>query len=219
MSTKRILVVDDEPGVTRNLKLTLESGGGYEVLSENHAANALTAARIFRPDLILLDVMMPDMDGGDVAARLRADPLLRDTPIIFLTALVSNEETDGHEMLSGGRDISRQASGHRRAEKNVGGTHSKVTHANGAGCAFDTPPHTKAMNSKRILIVDDEPGVTRSLKLNLEARGGYEVCMENDSALAVDAARDFHPQLILLDVLMPGLDGWDVSAQSMPILI
>jgi len=101
MITKRILVVDDEPGVTRNLKLNLESGGGYEVLGENDATNALSAARTFRPDLILLDVMMPGMDGGDVAARLRADPLLSDTPILFLTAIVSNQETDGHEKVSG----------------------------------------------------------------------------------------------------------------------
>jgi CheY-like chemotaxis protein len=101
MITKRILVVDDEPSVTRNLKLTLESGGGYEVLGENQPTNALSTARVFRPDLILLDVMMPGVDGGDIAARVRADPLLRGTPIIFLTALVSNEETDGHEMLSG----------------------------------------------------------------------------------------------------------------------
>ena len=102
MITKRILVVDDEPSVTRNLKLNLESGGGYDVFAENHATNVLTAARIFRPDLVLLDIMMPGMDGGDVAARLRADPLLRDTPIIFLTAIISNEDTDGHAMLSGG---------------------------------------------------------------------------------------------------------------------
>ena len=101
MITKRILVVDDEPSVTRSLKLTLESGSGYEVLGENNATNTLSTARAFRPDLVLLDVMMPGLDGGDVAARLRADPLLRDTPIIFLTALVSNEETDGHEMSSG----------------------------------------------------------------------------------------------------------------------
>jgi CheY-like chemotaxis protein len=101
MTTKRILVVDDEPSVTRNLKLNLETGGGYEVLGENRATNALSAARTFRPDLILLDVMMPGMDGGEVAARLRLDPLLRDTPVIFLTAIVSNEETDGHEMMSG----------------------------------------------------------------------------------------------------------------------
>jgi len=99
---KRILVVDDEPSVTRNLKLNLESSGGYDVFAENHASNALTAARIFRPDFILLDVIMPGTDGGDVAARLRADPLLRDIPVIFLTALVSNEETDGHEIVSGG---------------------------------------------------------------------------------------------------------------------
>jgi len=99
---KRILVVDDEPSVTRNLKLNLESSGGFDVFTENHATNALAAARIFRPDLILLDVIMSGMDGGDVVARLRADPLLRDTPVIFLTALVSNEETDGHEIVSGG---------------------------------------------------------------------------------------------------------------------
>jgi CheY-like chemotaxis protein len=123
MITKRILVVDDDSSVTRNLKLNLESGGGYEVLGENHAANALIAARNFRPDLILLDVIMPGMDGGDVAARLRADPLLRDTPIIFLTAIVSN-------------DVSRQAGGHWRAEEDAGGTHPQVTHTNGAGCTF-----------------------------------------------------------------------------------
>ena len=102
MNMKRILVIDDEPSITLNLKLTLESGGDYEVLGENNPANALAAAQTFQPDLILLDVMMPDMDGGEVAARLQADPLLRDTPVIFLTAIVSNEETDGHEMVSGG---------------------------------------------------------------------------------------------------------------------
>jgi len=102
MNTKRILTVDDKPSVTRNLKLNLESSGSYEVLGENHATNALAAARTFQPDLILLDVMMPDMDGGDVAARLRADPVLRDTPVIFLTGIVSNEETGGHEMVRGG---------------------------------------------------------------------------------------------------------------------
>ena len=102
MKAKRILVVDDDATVTRNLKLNLETSGGYDVFAENHAANALAAARIFRPDLVLLDIMMPGMDGGDVAERLRADPLFRETPIIFLTAIISNEDTDGHAMLSGG---------------------------------------------------------------------------------------------------------------------
>jgi len=102
MNTKRILAVDDEPNATRKLKLNLESTGDYEVLGENEAVNALAAARTFRPDLILLDVMMPDMDGTDVAARLYEDPVLRDTPVIFLTGIVCNEETGGHEMVRGG---------------------------------------------------------------------------------------------------------------------
>jgi CheY-like chemotaxis protein len=100
-SKRRILVVDDEPGVARTLKLTLESCGDYEVHTENSAADAVAAARGFRPDLILLDVIMPGTDGGEVAAQLQADPLLRDTPIIFLTAIVTNEETKGHEALIG----------------------------------------------------------------------------------------------------------------------
>jgi len=102
MMTRRILVVDDEANVTRTVKINLESSGGYDVFTENHAENALTASRIFRPDLVLLDVMMCGMDGGDVAARLRADPLFRNTPIIFLTSLVSNEEINDQEKSSGG---------------------------------------------------------------------------------------------------------------------
>ena len=98
---KRILIVDDEPSITRNLKLNLESHGDYEVHTENLATHALAAAQAFRPDLILLDVLMPDMEGGDLAAELKNDPLLREVPVIFLTALVSNNETGGKEVSSG----------------------------------------------------------------------------------------------------------------------
>ncbi len=101
MSKKRILVVDDEPSVTRGIRMNLAALGDYEVLTENVARNALAAARDFRPDLILLDVMMPEMDGGDVAGQLRDNPALKDIPIVFLTAAISNDETGGHKMASG----------------------------------------------------------------------------------------------------------------------
>jgi len=101
MAKKRILVVDDEASVTRGIKLNLETGGKYEVRTENHAPDTLAAARDFQPDLILLDVMMPEMDGGDVAAQLREDPELTGIPVVFLTALTSNQETGGHDMISG----------------------------------------------------------------------------------------------------------------------
>src|SRR5262245_38851377 len=89
MSRKRILVVDDEIGFTRLLKLTLEQTNYYEVRVENRPERALTTARQFQPDLILLDMVMPRVFGGDVAAGLRADANLTATPIVFFTAAVS----------------------------------------------------------------------------------------------------------------------------------
>jgi len=89
---KRILVVDDEPEFTNVLKLSLEAHGYYEVMEENDADNVRAAARSFDPDLVLLDIMMPEQDGSEVAAALKADPVTRAVPIIFLTALVSSED-------------------------------------------------------------------------------------------------------------------------------
>ncbi len=95
-------MIDDEVTITRLLKLNLEKTGRYGVRTENFGGDALPAAREFLPDLILLDVMMPDIDGGDVAAMLRADPLLRGVPIVFLTAVVKEEEVLAHDGVIGG---------------------------------------------------------------------------------------------------------------------
>jgi two-component system, OmpR family, response regulator len=99
---KRILAVDDEVSFTRLLKLNLEQTGAYDVHVENVAGQALPAARRFKPDLILLDVMMPDMDGGTLAAALRGLPALERVPIIFLTAAVKKKEVQaGHGQIGG----------------------------------------------------------------------------------------------------------------------
>jgi len=90
---KRILVVDDEASMTRMLKRSLESTGKYEVRTENSGNAAVAAARAFRPDFILLDVMMPGVDGGEVAARLKEEKELQNIPVVFLTAIVEKEET------------------------------------------------------------------------------------------------------------------------------
>jgi two-component system, OmpR family, response regulator len=90
---KKILVVDDEPSMTRMLRRNLESTGKYEVRTENSGTAAVAAAREFHPDFILLDVMMPGVDGGEVAARLKEDKTLEKIPVVFLTAIVKQEET------------------------------------------------------------------------------------------------------------------------------
>lgn len=91
---KRILVVDDLARNTRLLKLALEQTNDYVVKEENNPKAALFAAEEFRPDLILLDVMMPDMDGGELATRFKSNPKLKDVPIVFLTAAVTKGEVD-----------------------------------------------------------------------------------------------------------------------------
>lgn len=99
MPKKRVFVVDDESGFTRLLKLTLEKSGNYDVLEENDGSKAWLAAREFRPDIIFLDIVMPKIDGGEVAQQIRSDPLLEHVPIIFLTAIVSEKE--GGQMIAG----------------------------------------------------------------------------------------------------------------------
>lgn len=100
---KRILIVDDESGFTTLLKHSLESEGYYLVEEENEASHALIAAREFDPDLVILDVMMPEMDGSDVAAMLRADHRFKYTPIIFLTALALTAEPAPDSSPCGGQ--------------------------------------------------------------------------------------------------------------------
>ncbi|MEA3188466.1 MAG: two-component system, OmpR family, response regulator [Chthoniobacter sp.] len=80
------------------LKLTLSE---HEVREENDAERALETAREWQPDIILLDVVMPKMDGGELAAAIRADPALSDVPVVFLTAIVSPEEAASRKLLSG----------------------------------------------------------------------------------------------------------------------
>lgn len=89
---RKILLVDDEAGFTELLRMNLEKSGGFEVRIENDSTKALSAAKEFMPDVILLDVVMPGMDGGDVQAQLQANPLLARIPVLMLTALVDSTE-------------------------------------------------------------------------------------------------------------------------------
>jgi CheY-like chemotaxis protein len=94
----KVLLIDDEESFTKVTQLTLAD---YDICVENDSARALEAARNFRPDLILLDVMMPNFDGGDIAAQMREDPELKHVPIVFLTALVTEKESARRPVMGG----------------------------------------------------------------------------------------------------------------------
>lgn len=84
---KRILLIDDEPHLTALVRRALEETGRYLIKEENSSLRALHAARHFQPDLILLDVVMPELDGREVAQQMQADPALQDVPIVFVSSI------------------------------------------------------------------------------------------------------------------------------------
>jgi CheY-like chemotaxis protein len=91
MEKKEILIVDDDRVILRTLEKILLRAG-YSVIPLSLGREAVEIAKDRSPDLIILDIMMPDMDGGDVANILKNDPETRDIPIIFLSSLVTKRE-------------------------------------------------------------------------------------------------------------------------------
>ena len=89
MNGNKILIVDDEDDIREVAQLSLEMVGGWRVLTASSGAEALTLAARERPDAILLDVMMPEMDGPTTFRHLRSAPSTHDIPVILLTAKVS----------------------------------------------------------------------------------------------------------------------------------
>jgi CheY-like chemotaxis protein len=86
MTTRRILIVDDEDDIREVAQVSLEMVAGWEVLTASSGPNGMAIANANKPDAILLDVMMPDMDGPTTFQKLQADPAIRQIPVIFLTA-------------------------------------------------------------------------------------------------------------------------------------
>ena len=127
MDKKTILIVDDEADVL----LLLEKGltnQGYSVISASNGEDAVIAAWSHQPDLIILDVLMPGMDGPEVDIKLKEDPKTKDIPVIFLTSLYTKSEQNIHKYTAGESimfakpyDIKDLIAG---IEKVIGGVHA-----------------------------------------------------------------------------------------------
>ena len=96
----RILYVEDEPDIQTVARLALETLGGFTVEICSSGNEALSRAPVFQPQLILLDVMMPGMDGPTTLKMLRALPQFADTPVVFITAKVQAGEVADYKKIS-----------------------------------------------------------------------------------------------------------------------
>ncbi len=105
MNKKRILIIDDEEGFCNLVKKNLEQAGEFEVYIATNGDDGIRSARNIRPDLILLDIIMPDMDGTDVASLIKNDKSIKNTPIVFLTAIVREEEASSQPSFTRGYSL------------------------------------------------------------------------------------------------------------------
>ena len=105
MATKRILIIDDEVGFTNLVKLNLEQTGRFVVGIVNESVDALAVAEEFKPQLILLDVMMPGKDGGELLAELEVNEQLKNVPVLFLTASTMNQLARAEQAVVQGRPV------------------------------------------------------------------------------------------------------------------
>lgn len=98
---KKVLIVDDEEDLLKMLYKRLTSSG-YYVITATNGKDAIDLAKSQHPDIILLDLIMPKMDGGEVAAVLKEDPSTSNIPLILLTAMLSKEEEEKYDSMVGG---------------------------------------------------------------------------------------------------------------------
>lgn len=100
---RKILIIDDEEDFCHFVKLNLERTGKFQVSVATKAQTGISLAKINQPDMILLDILMPDMDGSQVAENLLLEPTTKNIPIVFLTALAQKKEIESAEGVIGGR--------------------------------------------------------------------------------------------------------------------
>jgi PAS domain S-box-containing protein len=185
-SARRVLVIDDEETV-RDLMRRFLTREGLEVLTAKNGREGLALARQLKPALITLDVLMPDLDGWSVLEALKGDPALADIPVVMLTIL--HEMSKGYAL--GADDYMMKPIDRDRLR---------------AVLARYRGPEPER---RRVLVVEDDPDTRSWLSRALRDEGWTVTEAENGRAALTRLADAAAPDLVLLDLIMPELDGFE----------
>lgn len=186
-----VLVIDDDP-VARDIIARHLQKEPLHILTAENGIDGLQQAKTARPDVITLDVMMPNMDGWTVLAALKTDPELADIPVIMLTFI------DEHEIgfTLGASDYLVKPIDWERLTSMVRKYHPDSNIVTEADAGY-------------ILVVEDDDATRELLHRSLEKEGWSVVEAEN-GRIAMDYIAEQHPKLLILDLMMPEMDGFQV---------
>jgi signal transduction histidine kinase/DNA-binding response OmpR family regulator len=180
----RVLVVDDDH-TARELMRRLLAKEGFDVITATDGQEGLELARRFEPSVITLDVMMPGLDGWDVLKELKADPALADIPVIMLTML--DESDRGYRL--GAADYMTKPVDRERMKLLLEKYRSRA-------------------KEPRVLLVEDDE-TTRAMMRGILGGDGWQVYEAENGRVALDLIDQAAPDLILLDLMMPEMDGFE----------
>ncbi len=205
----RILIVDD---VAENLHaLVAALRDEYAILAATSGEKALEIARRTPPpDLILLDIRMPGMDGYSVLSALKIDPATTDIPVIFVTALTEAAD-EARGLRLGATDYITKPVNPELLKTRVR-NQLDLRRYRRSPVTFDVVAHARSERPYSLLVVDDSPENIHEL---IEAlKGDYQIQVATCGAKALAAvAGETPPDLVLLDVMMPDMDGYEVCRQ------
>lgn len=194
---KSTLLIVDDNDMNRDLLARRLKQAFYEVIDVNNGVDALRITEQQHVDLVLLDILMPDLDGYQVLERLKGGEKTKTLPVIMLTAV--------HEMDSVVRCFELGADDYLTKPYNIPFVRSRI-----ATCLRSRTDTVQGQNSTaRILVVDDNMVNRDMLQRRLE-REGYEVDSAENGIQALEMLERQKYDLVLLDILMPEMDGYDV---------
>jgi putative two-component system response regulator len=208
MANTKILVVEDNP-FSRELVVDLLEAAGYAVVQFQDGANLLERVKQERPDLILLDLLLPGVDGLTLAEQLRADPGTQGVAIVALTA-EARPEKQAFALRAGFHGYLTKPLDKEALLQTIARLLEQREPTNG-GTIRRFPPLVSP-KKPRLLVVDDNAKNVELLTALMQAEG-YKVVSASDGLEALAQVAAAPPDLILLDIMMPGLDGYAVCRQ------
>ncbi len=226
---KTVVVIDDNPQDSRLIRRLLQAHKNYRVFESNNPIDGFELVKQRQPGLVITDLTMPQMDGFTLLEKLKGDPETASIPVVVVSAKTI---TPADERRLNGRQESLWQKGNFNTRELVDHVVSTLNdtipvQTKSAPTAAPVAKPEPIVAAHTVMIVDDNARDSRLVRRILESEKRYKVIEVHDAASALKLMRESPPDLVLLDLILPDLSGFDVleqmrgtpELQTIPVII